>query len=91
MMIGFLDDERRFNAALTRARRKAVVVSNAATVTAGEVFDDFVDYACERGDLVELPVEWGLLSCATKPFGDNCPLDEKRDFGKTRTHTEDRH
>lgn len=46
--IGFLDDARWFNVALTRARRRAVVVSDADTVTAGDIFEDFIIYTQEH-------------------------------------------
>jgi predicted DNA helicase len=52
--IGFLDEPRRFNVALTRARRKAVVVGDASTVTASDVFDAVVRYADTEGRIVRL-------------------------------------
>jgi predicted DNA helicase len=52
--IGFLDEPRRFNVALTRARRKAIVVGDAGTVTRGDVFDAFVRYAETNGHVVRL-------------------------------------
>ncbi|RKD95159.1 IGHMBP2 family helicase [Halopiger aswanensis] len=51
--VGFLDEPRRFNVALTRARRKAVVVGDRDTVTAAPVFDDFLEYARTRGRIVD--------------------------------------
>jgi predicted DNA helicase len=50
--IGFLNEPRRFNVALTRARRKAVVVGDASTVAAGDVFDAFIQYAEQEGGVV---------------------------------------
>ena len=50
--IGFLNEPRRFNVALTRARRKAVVVGDASTVAVGDVFDDFIQYADADGRIV---------------------------------------
>lgn len=47
--IGFLDEPRRFNVALTHARRKVIVVGDARTVRSGEVFDAFVGYAEAQG------------------------------------------
>ncbi len=52
--VGFLDDERRFNVALTRARQKAVVVGDTDTVTDADVFEAFVAHV--RGADAEVPV-----------------------------------
>lgn len=52
--IGFLEEERRFNVAATRARQKLIVVGDASTVTAGEIYDAFVDYAQEQDAAVVL-------------------------------------
>ena len=51
--IGFLDEPRRFNVALTRARRKAVIIGDASTVTAGGVFDALIHYADTEGRVVQ--------------------------------------
>ena len=53
--IGFLADRRRLNVALTRARRKLVVVGDDATVTADPVFRDFVEHVRDRGRYALLP------------------------------------
>ncbi len=45
--IGFLSDYRRMNVAMTRARRKLVVVGNSATIGAAGFYRDFLDY-CDR-------------------------------------------
>jgi superfamily I DNA and/or RNA helicase len=52
--IGFLDEPRRFNVALTRARRKAVVVGDSTTVTHAGVFADVQAYAQNGGREVRL-------------------------------------
>jgi superfamily I DNA and/or RNA helicase len=52
--IGFLAEPRRFNVALTRARRKAVLVGDASTVTTADVFDAVVRYADTKGRIVRL-------------------------------------
>ena len=52
--IGFLDEPRRFNVAVTRARRKAVVVGDASTVAAADVLGAFVRYAETTGRAVPL-------------------------------------
>jgi superfamily I DNA and/or RNA helicase len=55
--VGFLDEPRRFNVALTRARRKAVVVGDADTVARGDVFRSFIRYVEERGRVVQPSAE----------------------------------
>lgn len=47
--VGFLDESRRFNVAVTRARRKAVVVGDIATIGRADVFAAFQDYVQQRG------------------------------------------
>jgi predicted DNA helicase len=47
--IGFLSDVRRMNVALTRARRKLIVVGDSATVTAHEFYRRLVEYFERHG------------------------------------------
>lgn len=45
--IGFLNDRRRLNVAITRARRKLIVVGDAATLSRDRVYEDFVGWVGE--------------------------------------------
>ncbi|MEA4909189.1 MAG: AAA domain-containing protein [Anaerolineaceae bacterium] len=47
--IGFLEDVRRMNVALTRARRKLIVIGDSATVTVHPFYRRMVDYFEARG------------------------------------------
>lgn len=47
--IGFLSDTRRMNVAMTRARKKLVIIGDSATVTAHEFYNAFLDYINELG------------------------------------------
>lgn len=47
--IGFLSDIRRMNVAMTRARKKLVVIGDSATICQNSFYSDFVDYANEVG------------------------------------------
>jgi superfamily I DNA and/or RNA helicase len=47
--IGFLTDIRRMNVAMTRARKKLVVVGNSETICQNEFYDKFLDYANKIG------------------------------------------
>lgn len=47
--IGFLSDVRRMNVALTRAKRKLVVIGDSATLCTHEFYREFLDYVEEKG------------------------------------------
>lgn len=47
--IGFLADTRRMNVAMTRARKKLVVVGDSATLSKSKFYADFIAYAEELG------------------------------------------
>jgi len=47
--IGFLQDQRRLNVALTRARRLLIIVGDSATIASQPLFADFVRHAEETG------------------------------------------
>lgn len=51
--IGFLKDVRRLNVALTRARRKLVVIGDRSTVSAHPVYERFARYVEDQGRIVE--------------------------------------
>jgi predicted DNA helicase len=55
--IGFLRDFRRMNVALTRARRKLVVIGDSATLAATPFYADFISY-CEQHDAYRSAWEW---------------------------------
>ena len=52
--IGFLNDRRRLNVAITRARRKLVVIGDTRTLSSDRVYKDFLDWVEERGLLLRL-------------------------------------
>ncbi|MNL79346.1 hypothetical protein D3C87_2059290 [compost metagenome] len=43
--IGFLADTRRMNVAMTRARKKLVVIGDSATLSKSKFYADFIAYA----------------------------------------------
>ena len=46
--IGFLSDIRRMNVAMTRARKKLVVIGDSATLSQFPFYADFITYAQEH-------------------------------------------
>ena len=58
--IGFLNDLRRMNVAITRARMKLILFGNAETLSKTKFYERLVEYVQERGDFVQvqgLPTE----------------------------------
>lgn len=47
--VGFLNDHRRMNVALTRARKKLVVVGDSATIGSSDFYQNFLEYCEENG------------------------------------------
>ena len=47
--IGFLSDTRRMNVALTRAKRKLIVIGDSATLSSHPFYQDFLDYVEAKG------------------------------------------
>ena len=56
--IGFLSDVRRMNVAMTRARKKLVVVGDSATLAKHVFYADFIDYAQATGGYLSA---WELM------------------------------
>ncbi len=52
--IGFLKDKRRLNVAITRAKRKLIVVGDRATITGEGIYRRFLEYIKGNGKIVEL-------------------------------------
>jgi superfamily I DNA and/or RNA helicase len=55
--IGFLSDLRRMNVAVTRAKKKLVVIGDSATVGAHPFYKSFLEY-CEKHGLYRSAWEW---------------------------------
>jgi ATP-dependent RNA/DNA helicase IGHMBP2 len=55
--IGFLNDLRRMNVAITRARKKLVVIGDSATIGASDFYRSFLEY-CETHGLYRSAWEW---------------------------------
>ncbi len=47
-IIGFLSDIRRMNVAMTRARKKLVVIGDSATLSQLPFYENFISYAQEN-------------------------------------------
>ncbi len=49
MEIGFLSDYRRMNVAMTRAKKKLIVIGDSATIANDKFYNAFIDYVSEEG------------------------------------------
>ncbi len=59
--IGFLKDYRRMNVAMTRAKRKLVIIGDSATVGGDEFYNNFLEY-CEQYGLYQSAWEYMRIS-----------------------------
>jgi superfamily I DNA and/or RNA helicase len=50
--IGFLSEIRRMNVAMTRARKKLVIVGDSATLSGHPFYANMIDYAQQKGGYV---------------------------------------
>jgi superfamily I DNA and/or RNA helicase len=48
-IIGFLSEVRRMNVAMTRAKKKLVIIGDSATLSQFPFYADFISYAEEKG------------------------------------------
>ena len=55
--IGFLNDLRRMNVAITRARKKLVVIGDSATIASSDFYQLFLEY-CEKHGMYRTAWEW---------------------------------
>lgn len=56
--IGFLNDLRRMNVAITRAKKKLVVVGDSSTIGSSKFYNSFLEY-CEKHVAYRTAWEWG--------------------------------
>lgn len=47
--VGFLQDERRINVALTRAKESVIVVGNSRTLNNSQIWKNYLDWVSENG------------------------------------------
>lgn len=52
--IGFLEDLRRLNVSITRARKKLVMVGDSTTLKGDETYERLVDYVDEKGKVIDV-------------------------------------
>ena len=55
--IGFLNDLRRMNVAITRAKKKLIVIGDSATIGSNKFYKSFLSY-CEKNGLYRSAWEW---------------------------------
>ncbi|WP_317898949.1 AAA domain-containing protein [Aurantibacillus circumpalustris] len=55
--IGFLNDLRRMNVAITRAKKKLVVIGDSATIASSDFYQSFLEY-CEKNGMYRTAWEW---------------------------------
>ena len=55
--IGFLNDLRRMNVAITRARMKLIVLGDTATLSHHSFYKKLIEHVCENGKMIELEPE----------------------------------
>ncbi|MFB6212582.1 MAG: IGHMBP2 family helicase [Candidatus Magasanikbacteria bacterium] len=53
--IGFLSDLRRLNVALTRAKRKLILIGDSSTICVNNTYSELVKYIKENGKYIQLP------------------------------------
>jgi len=52
--LGFLEDIRRLNVSLTRAKRKLIVIGDVSTISSNPTYNRFFNYVEENGDLIKI-------------------------------------
>lgn len=52
--IGFLEDVRRLNVSLTRAKRKLIIIGDSSTISHHETYSNLIDYVSEKGKILKM-------------------------------------